>query len=284
MRNFVKTCIFVILAAGAMVILLPAQQGGRGRGAAGGGRNPNPNPMGAGADDSMVVDPAAADRGRKIYAAECINCHGTHARGSEKGADLIRSLVVLRDRYGSQVGPFLKKGHPTQTTSAANFTPEQIVDLSHLIHQEVMATMRNAMEVQNVLTGDAKAGATYINGAGKCSTCHSATGDLAGIGKRLPPINIQQRVVFPMSGRGGRGSRLTITVTPPNGAAVTGVPVAMDDFNVSLRDDAGDFYSWKRTAALKVVKNNPFTFHIELLDTITDKNMHDVTAYLETLK
>ena len=35
---------------------------------------------------------------------------------------------------------------------------------------------------------------------------------------------------------------------------------------------------------LKVVKNNPFAAHIDLLETISDKNMHDVTAYLETLK
>jgi mono/diheme cytochrome c family protein len=284
MRNFVKTCIFLAVAATPMVMNLPAQ--GR-RGGAPGGQTAaprNPNPMNAGSDDSMVTDPAAADRGRKVYAAECINCHGTHARGTDRGADLVRSIVVLHDRYGSGIAPFLKKGHPTQTTPAASLTAEQIVDLSHLIHQEVMATMRNAMEVQNVLTGDAKAGAAYFSGAGKCSSCHSATGDLAGIGKRLEPIGIQQRFMFPMAGRGGRGARVTITVTPSNGPAVTGAPVSVDDFNVSLRDGAGEFHAWKRTAGLKVVRNDPFSAHIALLDAITDKNMHDVTAYLESLK
>jgi hypothetical protein len=92
-------------------------------------------------------------------------------------------------------------------------------------------------------------------------------------------------------GRGGRGGRgaptanpVTVTVTPPSGAAVSGDLVHLDDFNVALRDSAGEYHSWKRTAALKVVKRNPFDGHIELLDKYTDKNMHDIVAYLETLK
>ena len=65
-----------------------------------------------GSADKQVVDEAAADRGRKVYAAECINCHGTHARGSDRGADLVRSEIVLHDRYGSTIGPFLEERPP----------------------------------------------------------------------------------------------------------------------------------------------------------------------------
>jgi len=245
---------------------------------------------GMGSDDKHVVDAAAADRGRSPYAAECINCHGTHARGSDNGADLVRSLVVLHDRYGNELGPFLRKGHPTQTTPSANLTQTQIEELSHLLHRELYATLRGASDVQNVLTGDAKAGAAFFNGAGKCSTCHSPTGDFAGIGKKYDPVNLQQRFLFPQggAGRGGRGgppSRpVTATVTPPSGSPVSGVLVQIDDFNVSLRDSSGEYHAWKRTPGLKVVRNNPYATHIELLDQYTDKNMHDIVAYLETLK
>jgi cytochrome c oxidase cbb3-type subunit 3 len=259
-----------------------------------------PNTGGAGADDKHVVDPAAADRGRKVYAAECINCHGTHARGSDKGEDLIRSVVVLHDRYGNEIGPFLRKGHPTQTTPPANLSQPQIEDLSHFVHYEVYQTMRSALDIQNVLTGDAKAGAAYFNGEGKCTACHSPSGDLAGVGKRYSPVNLQQRFLFPQGGgRGGRGGRgipagnaagnaagkqVTVTVTPASGPAISGTLLQMDDFNVALRDASGDYYSFKRTPSLKVVKNDPFVAHAELLDRITDKNMHDVVSYLEGLK
>ena len=81
-----------------------------------------------------------------------------------------------------------------------------------------------------------------------------------------------------------RRQKLTVTVTPANGAAVTGMLIHIDDFSVSLRDDKGEYHAWKRTASLKVVKNDPLKAHIELLDKITDKNMHDIVAYLESLK
>ncbi|HJZ97774.1 MAG TPA: cytochrome c, partial [Candidatus Solibacter sp.] len=255
--------------------------GGRGRGRDG-AYSPGPA-------DKHQVDADAAQRGRKVYAAECIGCHGTHARGGDRGADLVRSELVLHDRYGSTIGPFLKKGHPTQTTPAAQLTPEQIEDLSHTIHQEVYNTLRAALQIQNVLTGDAKAGAAYFNGEGKCATCHSPTGDLAGIGTRLEPAAIQQRFLFPGPGRGGRGGApaskpMTVTVTPAGGASITGRLVHLDDFNVALRDDAGEYRSFKRTPSLKVVKNDPAQAHHELLDRYTDKNIHDIVAYLETLK
>ena len=259
--------------------------GGRGAAGAPAGRGrPAPGPA-----DKQVVDTAAADRGRKTYAAECITCHGTHARGTDRGADLVRSELVLHDRYGDQIGAFLRKGHPLQTSPPGSITQEQIVDLSHFIHQELYNTLRPALQMQNILTGDAQAGRAYFNGQGRCSTCHSPTGDFAGIAKRYDPPAMQQRFLFPMAvgGRGGRGGSskpITVEVTPPSAPAVSGTLVQMDDFNIALRDSSGEYHSWKRTPGLKIVRHDPFAAHIELLDQYSDKNIHDVVAYLETLK
>ena len=250
---------------------------------------------GAGPDDVQVVDAAAADRGRTTYIAECITCHGPKARGKDGGGpDLVRSLVILHDRYGSGIGPFLKKGHPMQSgRESASLAQPQIADLSHFLHQRVNDTLRSGpySKVINVLTGDARAGAAYFNGTGKCGTCHAANGDLAAIATKYDPPTLQQRFLFPQSlgfGRGGmtRSTRVTttVTVTPPSGPAVSGVLLSLDDFNVSLRDDAGQYHSWKRTSDLKVEKHDPYAAHVALLDEISDKNIHDIVAYLETLK
>lgn len=238
--------------------------------------------LGAGANDKHIVDNAAADRGRAVWAAQCINCHGTTARGTAKGANLIRSDMMWSDRYGSDLGPFLQKGHPTQSGApSSSLSQTQVEELSHFIHQRLYDTLRGSpiFNAQNVLTGNVKEGEAYFNGAGKCSACHSITGDLAGFG-RTNPVNIQQRFMFPRA----RKQKFTITVTPANGASITGTPIHIDDFDVSLRDDKGEYHSWKRTPTLKVVKNDPLQAHIELLDKITDKTMHDIVAYLETLK
>ena len=237
---------------------------------------------GPGPRDKQVVDAAAADRGKTTYVAECITCHGPKARGAETGADLVRSMVVLRDRTGSELGPFLRKGHPMQTNRpSANLTQSQVQELSHFLKQRFNDTLRSAptYRVQDVLTGDARAGAAYFNGAGTCSSCHSPTGDLAGVGKKYDPPTLQQRFLFPQ-----RTKPVTVTVMPPSGPAVSGTLIRMDDFNISLRDASGEYRAWKRTPALKVEKNDPYAAHVDLLDKYTDKNMHDIVRYLETLK
>jgi cytochrome c oxidase cbb3-type subunit 3 len=257
---------------------------------------------GAGPADKPPVDAEAADRGRTVYGAECVSCHGPQARGTQNGSNLVRSLVVLRDRYGTEIGPLLKKGHKEMMSgrSSTLLTDAQIVDLANFLRQRVNDSLRGSpiFQVQNVLTGDAKAGEAYFTGEGKCSSCHSPTGNLAGIGTRLEPVELQQRFLFPATGRGGRGrgrgapgapaapspTTVTVTVTPPGGQAITGALVQMDDFTVTLRDGSGDMRTFNRTPDLQVVKNNPLAGHRALLDSITDKNMHDVVAYLETLK
>ena len=257
-----------------------------------------PRPF-VGPPDRPPVDPAGADRGRAIYASECVSCHGPSARGTDTAPSLIRSLVVLNDRLGTQLGPFLKKGHPTQSGKpSADLTDAQVVDLMHFLRQRINDTLRGSdvFDVKDIVTGDPKAGEAYFLGDGKCTACHSPTGDLAGIATRIPaPVDVQQRMLFP-TGRGGRGGRgaaaaagarstaTTVTVTPPSGAALSGTLVEETDFHVTLRDAGGAVRVVRKTPGMKVETVDPLRAHRELLDRITDKNIHDLVAYLETLK
>jgi mono/diheme cytochrome c family protein len=234
----------------------------------------------AGPSVRQVIDNAAATRGRAVYAQYCINCHGSNVKGGDNGPDLIRSVVVLHDRLGNEIGPALAKlaNHPR------DLTQDQILDLSHFLHQRVESTSsnRNTNQPPNVLTGNVAAGKTYFNGAGKCATCHSPTGDLAGYGARTTPINIQQNFLFPRVARGGKQTE--VTVTPATGAAVTGTLVRIDDFNVSLRGSDGQTQTIRRTPGVKVEVRDPLAVHHELLDQYTDTDMHNIVAYLESLK
>jgi cytochrome c oxidase cbb3-type subunit III len=301
------------IAAGAIAALLAvtivrAQEppgGGRGRGAAPAGQ---PAPPASIMGRTPVVDPAANDRGKVLWAANCIECHGTQARGSETGPNIIRTKTVNYDRYadraGSVLGPFLKAGHPTQAGKpSASFTEAEVVDLANFLRQRVNDTMRGSelFTAGNVLVGDAKAGDAYFNGDGGCAACHNAsTRSLAGIRSRIPStVDLQQRMLFPMQqsgrGRGGRGrgapgappapnpNAVTVAVTPRSGPAVSGVLVERSDFYVTLRLTDGTIRVIPTDGA-KVVTANPLQAHIDLLDRITDKQIHDVVAYLETLK
>ena len=228
------------------------------------------------------IDSTAADRGKQIYLQFCVNCHGNLAKGTEQGPDLIRSVMVLQDSEGAKLGPALTR----LPNHKRDLTKRQVADLSQFFKQRVEETVknRNAAKPPNVLTGDAKAGQTYFSA--KCSMCHSPAGDLAGIAKRYDPVTLQQRFLFPRSG--GRGAptpkRAQVTVTPSSGEPVSGSLERIDDFNISLRDSSGEYHSWQRTPDLKVEVQDPYASHNQLLDEYTDADMHNVVAYLETMK
>ena len=241
--------------------------------------------------DRPVVDPAAVQRGITVWSAECITCHGASAHGSATVPSLLHSMLVLQDRGGNMLGPFLKKGHPTQSGKpSASITDAQAADLMQLLRHRINETLRGSAVFKegNIVTGNATAGAAYFNGDGKCATCHSPTGNLAGIASRLNPVDLQQRMLFPTPGRGAGGApsplALVVTLTPSTGAAMSGTLVQEDDFFVTLRDASNTVRVLRRTAGLKVVKTDPLQAHHDLLDRISDRNIHDLLAYLETLK
>jgi mono/diheme cytochrome c family protein len=228
------------------------------------------------------IDAAAADRGRAVYAQHCINCHGSAAKGTERGPDLIRSAVVLRDRLGNGIGAALRPSASHQ----AVLTEPRIVELSHFLHQriEAIAGNRNPRGPLDVLTGDPEAGRSYFNGAGRCGTCHSPTGDLAGIATRIAdPINLQQRFLFPTLRRGGP-KQVEVTVEPSKGPPVSGALIRIDDFFVALRDASGEYRAFTRGPDVTVSVQDPLAAHHELLDRYSDADMHNLTAYLVTLK
>jgi cytochrome c oxidase cbb3-type subunit 3 len=235
-----------------------------------------------GPTDRQKVDPAAAQRGRTVYAAQCINCHGSNAKGGPNGPDLIRSTAVLRDRLGSHIGPAMRAA---AASHQASLTAGQIVELSHFLRDRVEAVTRNRTPTApvDVLTGDPEAGRVYFNGAGRCATCHSPTGDFAGLRTRTPDaLTLQQRFLFPSLARSKK--QVEVTVTPASGPPVSGTLVRIDNFSVSLHDAAGDYRSFSRVPGVQVDVRDPLTVHRELLDQYTDEAIHDVVAYLWTIK
>jgi len=276
------------------VTMVPAQQGGgagRGQGR-GGGAVPPQTPAVRQIPRSPVVDQAAHDRGRALWASHCIDCHGSQARGSDTGPNIIRTKTVNFDRSaeqaGSVLGPFLKAGHPTQSKKpSASFTDEEVVALANFLRQRVNDTMRGSpsFTVGDILIGDPKAGEEYFNKEGGCAACHTATErNLAGVATRIPePVDLQQRMLFPGGGGRGRGrggpapagaaapvdrNAITVTIAPASGPSLSGVLVEESDFYVTLRDADGTIRTVRRAPGMKVTKNNPLQAHIDLLDRI----------------
>ena len=239
---------------------------------------------------SRPVPPSdAVERGQKQFVVQCGSCHGANARGDDNGPDLVRSEIVLDDEQGSLLGPVIRKGRPNEGMPAFDLSDAQIQDLAAFLRERTQAAInRNAYPLQNLLTGDAKAGQAFFNGAGRCNTCHSVAGDLAGIGSRVQPAQLQTRMLYPRGGRGGgpagtQAKPTTATVTPRTGPAISGTLEFIDDFTVGLRDADGYYRAFSRYS-IKLDIQDPLAGHVQLLRQYSDKNLHDMLAYLVTLK
>ena len=257
-----------------------------------GARGANDKSVTAAAVAGSKEDPAAFERGAALYKTNCAGCHGAGARGGPGAPDLVRSLLVLDDEKGILIAPVLRNGRPDQGMPKPGLTESQIADLVAWLHvQTYAAGHRSTYAFQDVLTGNAKKGEAYFQAT--CAGCHSATGDLKGIGSRYDPFSLQARWLQPRGGRGGRGSPAagsnrgasTVTVTLASGQQFSGTLDRIDDFNVSLHDASGEYHSFNREGGVpKVDVHDPMKAHTDLLEKYTDADIHNVTAYLVTLK
>jgi cytochrome c oxidase cbb3-type subunit 3 len=241
-------------------------------------------------------DPASLARGKTAYSTNCAYCHGEDARGGENGGtNLLRSDYVMKDRNGEVLEPFLKNS--TANEHKFGFTAAQVADLAAFIHEfKINSRDPGRMRPPTVVVGDAKAGQAYFQS--KCASCHSVTGDLKGFANNFDdPRNLQQTWLMPLllgSRPGGvpvvapAGTKVppvTVTVTPPNGPKVEGVLGRIDDFIVTLTQADGTTRSFRRDGDTpKVEVHDPLKPHKDLLSVYTDKDIHDVTAYLVTIK
>jgi mono/diheme cytochrome c family protein len=232
----------------------------------------------------------AIARGLTSYNSTCGYCHGERGKGGKAGPDLIASLVTLHDEDGVQIGAFVKG--PQHTKVAKVDAPDAtIADIAAYLHSRVIyASGRGNVRLTEILVGDAKAGERYFNGAGGCSKCHSPSGDLKGVGAKYDIATLQDRLVMPRTGRGGfgRGENPTApyaTVTLPSGQSIKGAPVRVTDFDVTLRMADGSTKTWAREHGIpQVVITDPLQAHIDIMTRLTDTDMHNLTAYLDTLK
>jgi cytochrome c oxidase cbb3-type subunit 3 len=241
----------------------------------GGGRGNTREFLGLG----TAPDAPAAARGEKLYKPNCGFCHGEKARGAE-GPNLVRSAIVLHDEKGDQIGPLVSKGSVERGMPAfPNLTKEQLYDISQFLHLQVeLVANRGLYKRLNVVTGDPQKGEAYFNTT--CKSCHSVTGDLAKAGSKYPADQLQSRFVWPIS----RGSvKKQIVVKLASGETVKGMLKQIDDVNVSMFDQAGNYHSWP-VNSVKIELDDKLAGHRQLLEKYTDADIHNLTAYLVTFK
>jgi cytochrome c oxidase cbb3-type subunit 3 len=249
--------------------------------------------------NSSLYPPEQVQAGKTLFVAQCSFCHGRDAGGGESGPDLMASALVEQDVHGEKIGTVVQNGRPSKGMPAFDHIDEQqLAALVAFIHDrkaKAKEGRRRTVDVADLQTGNAEAGMRYFNGAGGCAKCHSASGDLAGIAGRFQGLDLLKRMLYrerertsestPGGGSPAESTKAiqTTTVTLPSGETVTGKLAYRDEFTIALTDPSGWYRSWPVTRVTFTV-TNPLEAHIEQLGKYTDEDMHNVLAYLQTLR
>ena len=230
------------------------------------------------------------DAGRPIFSSRCGFCHGRDAAGGETGPDLTRSTLVAEDVRGDRLAPVIRSGRTDKGMPGFNLSPADMDAVVAFIHDqktraESQEGGRRSVDPSDLQSGSAERGQQYFNGAGGCSRCHSPTGDLAGVANRFEGLALLQRMLYPAGGRGSEPPRspATATVTTRSGETITGRLAFRDEFTIGVVDQSGWPRSWP-VNQVKITIDNPLDAHTAQLAKYTDDDMHDVLAYLQTLR
>jgi len=221
-----------------------------------------------------------AEAGHHLFQRNCAFCHGRDAAGGETGPDLTRSKLVLSDANGAKVTDVVRNGRPDKKMPAFNFTNEEIHSIVVFIHRQATSSRpggRRGVDVSDLQTGNAEAGKQYFNGVGGCAKCHSATGDLAGIASRFEGLQLEEEMLYP------RNAKSKVTVRMATGQTMTGQLAYRDEFTIGLRDIDGVYHSWP-VSRIRYTIDSPVDAHVELFSKYTDDDIHNLMAYLQTLR
>jgi cytochrome c oxidase cbb3-type subunit 3 len=247
---------------------------------------PKPPAPGTTKSRSTVVrktyPPALLESGKSLFQQDCSFCHGRDAGGGETGPDLTRSMLVNSDVSGEKIGAIVRNGRPDKGMPPFDVSAGQLAGLVAFIHNQrnhMLADKggRKGVDVSDLQTGNAEAGKQYFNGAGGCSSCHSPTGDLDGIASRFQGLQLEKQMLYP------KHAKSKVTVTPASGPAITGTLEYLDEFTVGLFDSEGQYHSW-RIADVQYKVDPALNAHVDLFPKYTDDDIHNLMAYLQTLR
>jgi cytochrome c oxidase cbb3-type subunit III len=231
---------------------------------------------------SRSASTAAVERGKTLFSQNCSFCHGREGFGGETGPNLMDSDVVGGDVGGNKIGPMVRNGRPENGMPAFKLPAAQIAELAAFLHAQKAKSDsrpggRRGVSAADLQTGNIEAGKQYFNGAGTCSSCHSPTGDLAGVARRYRGLELEKRMLYP------KNPSATVTVTLPSGQTVSGKLAYQDEFTLGLTDAAGWYQSWP-ASSIKYTINAPAEAHADLLPKYSDDDVHNLMAYLQTLR
>jgi cytochrome c oxidase cbb3-type subunit 3 len=237
---------------------------------------------------SKSYSPDLVLQGSALFRQDCSFCHGRDAGGGESGPDLTRSRLVRTDVNGDKIGSVVRNGRAEKGMPPFDRSDQQIAALVAFIHTQQNNALadasgrpgsggRKGVDASDLQTGNVEAGKKYFEGAGGCAACHSPIGDLAGLASRYSGLELEEQMLYP------KHAKSKVSITLASGETISGILAYRDEFTIGIIDSTGNYRSWQ-TRDVQYKLDPALNAHVELFPKYTDADIHNLMAYLQTLR
>ncbi len=222
--------------------------------------------------------------GAALYSAQCSACHG--AGGSQvPGVDLAGGTF----RAGSSdeaLARTIADGVPGTAMRAHRFTPAEMSAL--IAYVRTMGDVAAGAPPATLREGNAAAGREFVEGEGRCLSCHRINGtgarraaDLSDIAATRTPAAIDAVLAAPQTTVAP--ARRFIRAVTADGRLITGRRMNEDSFTVQLLDDRDRLVSLVKAELREYAVSTALVPPAHTVP-LTDSQRRDVVSYLLSLQ
>jgi putative heme-binding domain-containing protein len=249
------------------------------------------------ADDQnpLAGDPKAAKAGEYQFRINCALCHGLGARGGGRGPDLTRAQKK-HTHSDAEMFQVISNGI-AGTAMPANGTNGQGVGMTDEEIWQIIAYIRG-QEVKAAAqpSGNAAHGKELFYGDGNCSLCHMIAGKGGRIGPELTSVggsrtreaiidsvrNPSRRLAWGLTEATKEFPQEyeSVKVVTVDGKGINGVTLNEDTFSVQIMDRNEQIHLLEKANLRSFQKSRESTMPKYNADTLSDKELEDIVAYL----
>jgi len=246
----------------------------------------------------LAHDPNAAKAGEYEFRINCALCHGLGAHGGGRGPDLTHAQKK-HTHNDAEMFQVISTGIPG-TAMPANGTNGQGVGMTDTEIWQIIAYIRSQeAKASATSSGDAVHGKELFFGDGNCSMCHIVNGkggrlgpDLTGVGgsrtraalidsirnpsRRLAWGLTEPTKEFPQEYE-------TVTAVTADGKEIKGVAMNEDSFTVQVMDQGEHIHLLQKDKLKSFQKNRESMMPKYEPDTLSDKEVDDIIAFLASM-
>jgi cytochrome c oxidase cbb3-type subunit III len=224
--------------------------------------------------------PEDVARGRRLFESQCTGCHGQTAEGG-RGPSL-RQARLRRVTDDASLFDVIRDGIPGTEMPGMWYLSEREI-------RQVAGYLRDIAKTPiAAVSGDAARGRNLFEGGGGCLSCHIAAGkgvaagpDLTDIGARRSVAHLRESLTAPA---GGAPDGFLLVDAVAGGRTVSGVRVNEDTFTIQIRDAAGRFHSFRKSALASLKRREGESSMPSYSGKLTAAELDDLVAYLAGLR